>query len=98
MFLLYVCAVLLFYCSWIITKIQQKHNPDTTEQRYNTKVQEKHNPDTIEQRYNTKIQQKHNTFVLYRCSVVSGLCFCCICVLYPCSVITTIQHKSITKA
>jgi preprotein translocase subunit SecF len=39
---------------------QQKHNPATTEQRYNTKIQQKHNPDTIDQRYNTKVQQKHN--------------------------------------
>jgi hypothetical protein len=31
-------------------KIKQKHNPDTTEQRYNTKILQKHNPDTIEQR------------------------------------------------
>jgi hypothetical protein len=40
--------------------VQQKHNPATIEQRYNTKEQQKHNPDTIEQRYNTKIEQKHN--------------------------------------
>jgi hypothetical protein len=52
MFLLYFCAVSLFY--------KQKHNPATTEQRYNTKVQQNHNPDTIEQRYNTTIQQTHN--------------------------------------